>query len=293
MRRNNGGIIRIRKGREHRLLPVMQGVAASSTAFLDLPLGVTYEAIHIVYAGTTMDVSHMAAIRIIANGQTIHNISGTIRDVLNQFDKMQAAATNKVLDIPFQRNALKDGADLHTGLATLIKCKQAPFGISSLRLEIDIDGGAVAPTIQVYATVRRNDACESLALLRVENFSETVPALSNAEYQFTKKYNLDALRPLLARLTLVKANTEVTAFRMQQDRKDVVNRTSKLNEFAQTKAGLRAPQSGYVIFDTGEDGYSHPMRLADVADFAIYTTVANGSYNMVTVAETLGSIGDA
>jgi hypothetical protein len=205
---------------------------------------------------------------------------------------MAAASTYNVLEIPFQRNAMKDGADFHTGLSTLIKCKQAPMGINRLRLEMDIDATAVAPTIQLYANIRKNDACQARGLLRVERSTELVPAGAQ-EFLWQNKFNLDSLRPLLSRVMIAQADTEVTAFRINADGVDVINRTAKVNENQQTKAGLRTPQSGYVIYDTSEDGYSHPLRVGNVAQLNIYTTVAAGNYTMQVVRETIGSLGAA
>lgn len=280
-----------RLGHEHRYMPPFQAVTAGMTAFLELPLGFTYHCIDIVYGGTTFTPAKMNAIRVIVNGQVIHNLTGTLRDTLNQFDRFPAAATYKVVTIPFFRDNLRDGADLHTGLATAFRCEQAEEGIRDLRIEIDIDATAVAPTLLCFASVRANDHRLARALLRTETFVEIVPALTSADYLWLHRYNGDPLRPMLHRLTAVAADTEILNIKMQVDTKEIFNRTSKLNEHAQSRLGFRTPQVGYVVLDSGEDVYSHPWRIGDVADHRIITNHAAGNFNMTCVAETLGTLG--
>jgi hypothetical protein len=275
---------------ERKLLPTVQGVAAGSTAFLDLPLGTTYHALHLFYGGTTFTPAKMNAIRIQANGQWIHNLTGTLRDVINQFDKLPAASTYKVLTIPFFREGLRDGSDMHTGLATLFRCDQCPVGITQLRIEIDIDPTAVAPTLVIFADHRANDKRFSRALLRHETFVEVVPVLTNADYTWTHKYNADAFRPMIQRLIMDQADSEITNFKMQADTREHFNRAAKVNEHVQ--AMHRSPQAGYTFIDSGEDLYSHPWRVGDLADHRIITTHAAGNVNMKVVAETLGALGD-
>src|SRR4051794_14344005 len=42
---------------EQKLLPPFQNIAAGQTAFVDLPCGVTYLSIHLLYGGTTFDAT--------------------------------------------------------------------------------------------------------------------------------------------------------------------------------------------------------------------------------------------
>lgn len=276
---------------ENKLLPPFQNVVAGGTAFVDLPVGFTYVSIHLLYGGTTFNAAKMNAIRVIANGQVIWNVAGNIRDTLNQFMKLTGASTYKVLTLPFKRMGLKDGADEHTALCTLLPCRACPKGIKTLRLEVDIDGTAVAPTLAGYATVRANDRRLARQLLRIEKFVEQVPALAGADYIFTHKYNGDPFRPLLHRLTVDQADTEVTNVKFYEDTRKIFDRASKLNDHAQSIHNIYAPQAGFNVWDSSEDGYSHPWRIGNLSDFQIVTTHAAGNYALNVYAETLGSLG--
>lgn len=294
MRVNPNQRISLRGGRETWKAKPFINVGVSQTAILTLDMGVTYEAVHLVFGGTTMSAAHMSAIRVYINNYPVHNLSGTIRDLKNQIDKYPASSVNSILTIPFTRRGLRDGADLHTCIQTLTAgTPQAPNGISAVRIEVDIDSGAVAPTLVAYVVVRDNNRANARAVMRSELHQEQIPAGVAQEYLLTTKFNADPARAFLSSIIFAQADTEITAFRITANKKDVVNRTAKVNEQEQALWGFRAAQSGYVTYDTSENGYSNPLRVAGVSDLGINITTAAGNYLLSMYVDTLGQISPA
>lgn len=264
-----------------QLMDNPQNVVVSGTAYLELPIGLRYHALHLVYGGTTFDPTHMSGIRVKANKETIHDLTGARRDVINQFDKLPAASTHKTLTIPFERLGMVDQMQRYfTALNTGIKTPfQAPNGISSLRLEVDIDSGASAPTLSVYADVSDVNPDQALALMRELTNFENVAA--TGEYTHVNKYNADPLKPVIVRWGFLDTDTNITAFRFLSNGSEIINRTSALNEHVQSIAGIRTFTASDVIYDTGERGNANSvLRLGNVASFQVKTTHAAANANL-------------
>jgi hypothetical protein len=195
-----------------------------------------------------------------------------------------------VLTIPFVRMGMKgSNTGYFSGLCTGRASPQCPIpnGIRTLRMEIDIVG-ATGPGLIAYADVVDADPAQALQLWRTEVWNEQVPSGSGNEYTHTHKYQGDVNRATFHRFSFGAADSEVTAFRMLVNKQEVINRNSKVNEQIQAMQSLRASQSGFVIWDSSEDGNSHPLKLGNVADFELHTTHAAGGINMPVIAESLG-----
>lgn len=81
-----------------RRMPSFEAVGAGQTATLRLPIGLTFHQVWIEFAGVTL--AQMDQIRLVANGQPIHNWgTGTELDRLNQYEGRSAAAGILVLDL--------------------------------------------------------------------------------------------------------------------------------------------------------------------------------------------------
>ncbi|HLY06098.1 MAG TPA: major capsid protein P2 [Rhizomicrobium sp.] len=283
----------LRPGKETIILPAFQNVAASQTAYLDLPLGFRYHKIHIVYGGTSMTPACITQLRVIINNNICWALSGTQLDTLNQFDKWPAGSTNKVLTIPFELPGLM--ADhmqkYYTALNTLVPCKATPMGVTALRIEIDINGTPTNPTLASYAEVSDNNPDQGKALLRREVWIENVA--STGEYLHVHRYNGDPLRPVLRRVTMWDTSSNITAFRMLVNGQEIHNRLTAINSQIQAGNGdFRSPQnSSFVGWDSEEDGnYANRLKLGNVADFQLRSTHAATNSTLNVVAETLGAL---
>jgi hypothetical protein len=271
-------------------MPVVNNVVAGSMATLDLLMGVRYHALHLVYGGATFTPALMDNIRVLANNNVIHNLTGIRRDTLNQFDGFKAASTNKVLTIPFYRAGMKDTMQkYYTCLNTLVPCPQAPNGITALQLQIDVDAGASAPTLQVYAEISDTDASQGQALLRSETWYENVA--NTGDYLHQHKYNGDKSRPLVSRFGFWDTDTNISGFYMVENTVQMINRTSKLNEQIQTEDSFKAVQSGAVIFDTAEQGnFGSTLKLGGIGQFELHTIHTATNTNLPVTVESLGSL---
>src|SRR4030067_861306 len=61
-----------------------------------LPLGDMYHAIQLTYGGTVFDQGDMTGIRLIIDGKTVWNITGTHLDLLNNYRKLTDASATKL-----------------------------------------------------------------------------------------------------------------------------------------------------------------------------------------------------
>ncbi|MCS6238012.1 hypothetical protein G3495_23445, partial [Shewanella baltica] len=85
-------------------LPSFSNVAAGNTATLELPIGRTYDKIHIAYTGVTL--AQMKNIRLEVNGKAILEFKdGQALADYNKFYKRNTA--NGILDLHFKRDELK------------------------------------------------------------------------------------------------------------------------------------------------------------------------------------------
>jgi hypothetical protein len=278
--------------KEKKLLNAFQGVALSSTAFIDLDVGYRYHSLYLVYGGTTFDVSHMTNIRIIANGETIWNLSGTRQDVLNQYENMAAASTYKALLISFEREGLNDEVRKYTTcINTGIPCSQAPRGITKFRIEVDIDSGAVAPTLVAYAKVSINNPHQGIWLPRRKTFFENVPGSATVEFLLANKFNGNGNEPGLARLTFAETAANLTNIRLSANGQDVVNLATAANQVATAQAAIRKVNTSYVMYDTAEDGnYNAYFRANNLAAFDARIIDSNANAALPVIVETLGTL---
>src|SRR3990172_7822612 len=80
-------------------LPPFENVVASQTAVMPrLPRGNMYDALVFELGGGNTQ-ANMSAIRLLANGKIVWNVTGTHLDLINNYDKMLDTAT--FLCVPF------------------------------------------------------------------------------------------------------------------------------------------------------------------------------------------------
>lgn len=274
------------------IMPTVQSVAASSTAYLDLPLGLRYHQLILAYGGTTFAPANMTTIRVKVNQEPIWAVSGAFVDMQNQFDKMAAASANSSLILNFERVGLRSGparwstainAGLGAGGAASPQC---PNGVRSFRLEIDINSAAVAPTLTVYAIVSQINPAQGLWMMRRETWYENVPGAG--EYLFTHKYNADPLRPIISRVFVNDAGA-CSQFRWLANNQEIVNRTVGVNSQILQKDGFRTPQANYTAYDTGEAGNAaNAVNAGQIAQLDLRYTFSGANAALPVYAETLG-----
>jgi len=275
------------------LTSYVSGVAATSTAYINLPLGFRYRGLHLLYGGTTFTPANMTAIRLYADNDLFQVISGSQRDMLNQFDKLPAASTYKNLHIPFERLGMSEPdarylTCINTGAHS--KGAQSKSGITAqFRMEVDINSGAVAPTLSVLADVMDVNVTQSRLLPRIDQWTENVAATGEWLHVNSNRFLGDSIRPYVQRLTFGDTNTNITNLRLRRNNEDIVNVPTTLLQYNQVRENRRAPQANFVSYDTGDMGeYYNILDPIHMSAFEIRTTHAATNASLPVISETMG-----
>lgn len=262
-----------------RQMPSFEGVAAGATATLRLPIGLSYEQLLITYSGVTL--AQINEIRAVANGKTIMRFaSGSRLDLMNQFDGRAAAAG--VLTLDFARYGLRTRqAEELTVLGTGIQpSAEFPVSLSTLALEVDIDGAAVSPALSARAV---QSMPRPLGLIKqIREYSYNAGAAGEFEISDIPK------GPLFNRVFFHSAN--ITALRVERDNYTVFERTKAENDLVQAD-GVRVPQAGVFVFDPTEGGLgAESLETLGVHDLRFILTMSAAGAVPVTV-EAMGPLG--
>ena len=252
------------------VMPSFEGVSAGATATARLPIGLTYEQLLLTYSGITL--AQMNEIRIIGNGKTIQRYtSGSRLDQLNQHSGRAAAAGVIVVD--FTRFGLRTrAAEEITGLGTGVRNSES-VELSTLSIEIDIDGAAAAPALSLKAV---QSSPKPLGLIRwVREFTYNAPAVGEYEISDIPKGHL---------FNAVHFNSaQVTTLEIQRDRFTTFKRTGAENSLIQTD-GVRVPQASVFTFDPTEIGNgAESLETAGVHDLRFIATMGAAAAVPVTV----------
>ena len=238
--------------RSFRQMPTLQGVAASSTASVNLPIGATYHGILLTFGGTTMEATNIDELRIKANGRTIFTADGGDLDAMNQFDGRAAGTDHLYVD--FERHGLKTrGATELTAIGTGAPQNNDPNSpafnpvpISTLQMEIDIDGSASAPTISAKAS---QSAARPLGLIRHRRkFIYSPTAAGDFEIADLPK------GLLVDKIYLKQTTLTINSLKVDRDNFRLFDRTAAQNTIMNND-GVRTAQSGWFVYDPTEDGY--------------------------------------
>lgn len=266
-----------------------QGVAAGQTATAQLPVGRRYHGIDLVYGGTTFGPSYMDRIKVIANGEIIHDYSGSQLDTLNQYDGRAAAAG--ILRIPFDRyNLLQREQEEITALNTGVVDRNG-VKISTLSVEIDIAAGAVAPTLSAFAeqSLARPMSNQTHMINRIKKYTRTAGGAGTLNISDIPG-GVSGSNPFavaLNRLFFFSGN--VTGLVIKRDNFEVFNRSATRNNAILTD-GVRVPQANVFAFDTTENGYGGDiMQLAGFQDVQ-YNLDMSGAATFDIIAEFFGAL---
>jgi len=267
-----------------------QGVAPGQTATAQLPVGRRYHGIDLVYGGGTFTPAKMNRIKVIANGEIIHDYTGTQLDTLNQFDGR--AAANGILRIPFDRfNLLQREQEEVTALNTGVKDARGVM-ISTLSLEIDIDATAVAPTLSAFAEqslARPMGSGETHLINRLRKFTRTAGGAGTLDIADIPGGVSGANPSAVALNRMFMFSGNVTALVIKRDNFTVFERTLARNNVILTD-GVRAPQANVYAYDTTEMGYGGDiLQLAGFQDIR-YQLTMSGAATFDIIGEFFGGL---
>lgn len=270
--------------RIYKKVQAPEGVAPGQTATVRFAIGSKYHDICLV---TNMNLADMTELRLIANNKTIHRYSATQRDAINQYYGLEAFAG--ILYIPLDRKALKTRAmEEVTGINTGVRGENGEK-ISALYLEVDIDAGAVSPTLDVYATTSAATKEGVGTIMHVTKHNRTAAGAGELEVS-DLPFNSPTAAALNAAFLFPSAN-DVSKIIVERGLYKVFERTKALNEFMQ-KIGERTPQAGVHAIDFSENGYgANALDLSGYQDFR-YRLTMTGAATVPFVSEYLGILGD-
>lgn len=260
-------------------LPSFSNVAAGNTATLELPIGRTYDKIHIAYTG--VNLPQMKNIRLEVNGKAILEFKdGQALADYNKFYKRNTA--NGILDLHFKRDELKTLLEARMfGLGTM---SGASGIISNVTLRIEIDAAAAAPTLEGWAI--QSDKAEIGYITKVKNF----PVALN-----TGVTEIDKIpRPASASIAAIHIVTTaaITKVELEMDSLKAFEGGKTLIEKIQVDHG-RSPQAGRVTLDFVLEGdMLQAIPLAGLQDLRIrvYTDDAAAATVVVEYFDGLAGI---
>ena len=239
------------------------GVAASSGVIGVLPIGLSYEELFVVYAGSIL-VANMSNIRLVANGKPIQEFrTGTELNTYNVYNKRTTTATNSILAIDLNRRLLLNQAyreltklgtgkpvDLRQSLGKtqnggdIPNPNYNPFPVQTLTLEMDLDStvGTTA-TITLYAI--QSDSAPTGLLRKIRKFQHNPTATPYDIADYPKGDMINAI--------YLNYGVKLTNVKLLRENYTVFDRTRVLNNLIQTDGAIRTPQTGMFVLDTTEE----------------------------------------
>lgn len=251
-----------------KLLPSFVGVAASSTATLALPLGLTYHSIQLVHSGA---IGNILQVRVKVNGATIFEATGAQLDAINQFYGLQAYATNKVLQVVFDTLGVRTRAGRElTALGCAPYSDKNPRPVQTAQVEVDL-GATASPTLVAYAKV--SPPSPSGVVRQLKRFTYSPSAAGDFEVADLPRGNA------IAAMHWYKAADDITRLRVSADGFDLFDRTPAVNEaYLASVDFARAPQALYFHVDPQEDGDAGEVYAPAAAeDFRVTMTLSTGA----------------
>ena len=259
-----------------RKMPGFEGLAAGQTATCRLPIGRTYEQLLVTYSGATL--AQLNEMRIVANGEVIHRVTEFNKlDAMNQYEGRAAAAGVIVFD--FNRFNMRTRAgEEYTGLGTGVL--EDPRKITTLSLEVDIDGAAAGPALSVKAV--QSPARVAGEILKTKQYTYTAGAAG--EFEISDLPKGDKINKVYFGEHTANVYTKLV---LERDNYIEFERSTAENELIQTD-GVRTPQTDYVVYDPSENGNAEEwLNTKSVQDLRFRLTLTNAGQVPVTV-ESIG-----
>lgn len=281
-------------------MQAMEGVAAGSTATLDLPTGLTYHNLSIKYSGITLA---QMRIKVLANNKEIFNRTGAELDIENRFNGKPAA--NGILLLSFLRENLRDRIQEElTALPTVgVGQSDGNYYITKLRIEIEIDAGAASPALQIsavqspnYEKVTMNGKAFPVGAAGIILHRKSYPKdLIGGAAELANLPRGNVTNSLLNKITFVApSGTAVSKLKLMRDDKVLFERDKATNNFHQAN-GKRVPQtaSRHYAIDPSEKGYGiAPFDISRGFADVRFTIENDNGGKFLILTEYLGLLGD-
>jgi|TARA_R110000744_G_scaffold69739_1_gene141411 hypothetical protein len=243
----------------------LNGVAFNSKASMSLPVGPTYQEIHLV---TSLTPAQIRQVSVVVNGDTIVQVSGADLMMMEKYKKnatREAVFDTGVLTqkgvfvIPFTNpNAKNQNGQLFGGLITLAG--------ENITLEIEIGAGTGTPILDVetFQSVAR---ASRPYMPRIKSY--VMQAQAEGWNDFTTF-------PANAKTNIRRAyfKSDVSRLKIERDGYILFDKKKDTQEFQQERVG-RAPQAGYFSYDPTMYGYEQAdiLNTGHVSEFVFRVEV--------------------
>lgn len=296
-----------------RLIGVFQGIAASTAPkqTVTLQVAAAWNFVDLYLLLTNLVAANFQEIRIKIGGNIIQRWAGADLDKRLQYDKQPASSTNAILKLPMRRmgirggmsfmgkDAVITGASRDLAYESTLNCGSAGGGYTAIvdvQIELDvINTGGSQPQVSLYGRVTSPVPGGPGGVYRVDKQTKTLP--SSGTVTITKaEMGLDALRPLLNRITLVNpdsGNITFDNFLLRYGNNDWWQVSASLLQQTATEDALRTSQQPDIyVLDFQEEGWGDtPLDLSDPnADILLQFETAGGAggENLVYYIESVG-----
>lgn len=215
-------------------MPSLANVGAGQTATLNMPVGNTYDRLEVQYSGVTL--AELKNIELVINGKPVMSFKdGPTIEALN--DYYGRAKTAGFLTLHFARPEM----------STLEQQRLTSIGtldVSTLALNIDIDGAAAAPVITAHAI--QSEPAPLGAFIKVREFQFDASVSGQVEISTLPR------GPRILAAHLFKS--DVTSLQVELDGQLVLDGSKSLLQSIQKTYG-RVPQTDIAThFDTALEG---------------------------------------
>lgn len=275
----------------------VSGVAANSTAVLDLPVGLTYHGLNLVLSGLANGLADVTKVALFANGREIIALSGIEIDLLNRYHKQPAysanvADTSGILNVNFERAGM---INLSSRIATAITTGPAKLSngnsfrandiITQLRLEVTFaaDAGATV-AMDVYSQLSGGQFASNPILMHQRVFNHTLSGAGPFEISDFPKNNISL--GLIHQIVLEPSAGVVSDVTIERNGYKLFERTAALNTLAQQKDNLRDPSvlGNRFMVDSAESGIgSQVLNVFEANDFRLLGNATAGGALKVRV----------
>lgn len=267
-------------------LTAPDGVTAGGTATFKLPRGFRYHEFFIVYGGTL--ATNYGEMRVIANTENIHRYDVTERDMMNQTDKLAAAAG--VLRVPMDSVGMRERAgeeETALNVGRPAGMQPQPGEITSAEIQIDVKAGAVSPSLKIYASVSpavAGGAGVVRHLVKTTRSSSGAGALDIINLQYN--------RPNRAYIRRMFVNsTALDNIVIERDNKRIFERTKTLNDLVLSDSAYRSQQSGWTLVDKTERGYAREaISTIGAQDLLLRLNMTGAVASFPLLVEYVGSL---
>lgn len=278
-------MVQLAQERNEIQLTAPDGVVAGGTATFKLPRGLRYHDLFLEYGGTLG--TNYGEIRLKANTETIHRYDVTERDMMNQTDKLAAAAGTLRIPLDSVGMKIREGEEetaLNVGRPA--GAGPQPNEITSAELHVDIKAGAVGPSLKLWATV--SPAVEGGAGI-VRHLVKTSRSASGAGELDIINLEINRANRAFIRRMFIKS-TNLDKIVIERDQRRIFERTRTLNTLILAD-GVRSQQAGWTLIDKSEKGYGgNRISTLGVQDFLLRLNMTAAESSFPLLIEYVGGL---